>query len=233
MAATEVKITIAAEQKKEEGCCCFSSQRQCLCCCCGGCCCLLITIGIIVGVLVAMFDRPEVRLKSATLADIRLTSSRASLVVDVDVLVKNPNSWPFFGTVEQLSADVWSLDKLAADGVGGAHYVGKGILPDPVEFKTESEVAFIVKTSVVVEADPSTAALLARLNRDCGPAAAPNQQGVKETKLRIKLSDAIASVANVKFDLSGMEIPIETLVPCTDQSTPSPTPSPPSPSIIR
>lgn len=138
-----------------------------------------------------------------------LTASNVSFTVESAIHIDNPNGWPIKGSVETLIADMWSMDKDAADEIGELYYLGQASLPEPIVVDTNSEAEFDVSTAVFVQtSDTSSVSLLARLNRDCGMLAAD-----KTTKLRIKITKTVATVADVELDLSGLEIPLETLVP--------------------
>lgn len=212
-----------ADQKN----CC--TLRRC-CCCLGCCCCVVIAVGVAIAVIASQFSKPEVTMKSATLTGVNVTTSKATFHIDTVIHIVNPNSWPYKGKVKQLTADVWSLDKAASDKVGESIYVCQAKLPQLVTVNTKSETEFKVSADVEIPASTATTSLLLRLNRDCGPLAPQNAEGHKETKLRVKLSDIIASVADIEVDMRGIDVPLEILVPC-DAQVPSSAPTASAPTV--
>lgn len=161
------------------------------------------------GVVAARFEDPVVTMKRGRFTAFQVSSNDASMTFEVDIHLKNPNDWPIEATMEQLVADVHSLDKL--DDTGTEYFLSTANLPDPVIMETQSETEFTVQISFVVEPSASvqTVALLARLNRDCGLLANP-----KETKLRVTIKDSKAKFLGVGIDLTGIDIPLEMVVPC-------------------
>mmetsp|Transcript_95416 Transcript_95416/g.298228 ORF Transcript_95416/g.298228 Transcript_95416/m.298228 type:complete len:248 (-) Transcript_95416:255-998(-) len=186
-----------------------------LCCCCC-CCCLVSVLGTIAGILYAMFETPDVGVESCTWRDLQITTSETTFVTDTLISINNSNAWPFTATVENITANIWSLDKRASAAIGEELYVGKAYPAGKVEVKTDAVSNFTIRSEVVVKNEPATAKLFARIGRDCG---ATVQE--KKTKIKVTLTDMVASVAGIDFDLSSKKITIELEIPCDSGSPPS------------
>mmetsp|Transcript_88057 Transcript_88057/g.285037 ORF Transcript_88057/g.285037 Transcript_88057/m.285037 type:complete len:226 (+) Transcript_88057:110-787(+) len=187
--------------------------KICCLCYCASCCCVVVVLAVAIGVVAASFEEPAVDVKNARLSNIAVSASNVTFTVSVGVHVSNPNGWPIEGTVENLNARIFSLDKQVTDP---ALLMGVASLPSPVTIAAKSETDFDVSTGVVIKSE--SAELYRRIVQDCS-IASPDQDGRITTKLRILLLDTVLQVLDTAVDLSGFEIPLETLVDCPDTSS--------------
>mmetsp|Transcript_41116 Transcript_41116/g.116297 ORF Transcript_41116/g.116297 Transcript_41116/m.116297 type:complete len:221 (-) Transcript_41116:8-670(-) len=198
-----------------------------LCCCYYGCFCfVLLAVVVVVVILVATFEKPDVQVTSASLSGLTTNATVVSMLLNLTVRVENPNRWPIEGTVEELEASIYSLDKGAADGRGQTIYLGVARLPEAVPVDAQSQTNFVVSTTLAVAAGPLSALLLARLSSNCG---APAQSsGKATTKLEVIVRHVVAEVIGIDLELHGIDVAMTTLAPCQtdgDFSVAVPTPS--------
>eukprot|EP00442_Polarella_glacialis_P056133 CAMPEP_0115094906 /NCGR_PEP_ID=MMETSP0227-20121206/28672_1 /TAXON_ID=89957 /ORGANISM="Polarella glacialis, Strain CCMP 1383" /LENGTH=144 /DNA_ID=CAMNT_0002488069 /DNA_START=215 /DNA_END=649 /DNA_ORIENTATION=- len=135
--------------------------------------------------------------------------------VDIELVMKlylnNPNGPPFRATITDLEADVYSLDKLAANKIGTPEKLGNTVLPKSVEVLPKTESIFDLNLIAELTAAESPTAV-SRFNRDCGLLAEKNKKGVKETMVRIHVTKLVAEALNQAATLP--EITFDTLIPC-------------------
>mmetsp|Transcript_30564 Transcript_30564/g.87319 ORF Transcript_30564/g.87319 Transcript_30564/m.87319 type:complete len:259 (+) Transcript_30564:88-864(+) len=188
-----------------------SFKKACICyCACS--CCVLLAIILFVVIVAASFETPEVEVTKAQMSGLTVNATAVTMFVNISIHVKNPNRWPIEGSVDELLAKIYSLDAQAADERGDAVYMGDATLPAPVSIETESETDFVVTASLMIRSSPETAAVVARMNRDCG--ASSQVAGSATTKLEVVLAGILAKVAGAEVDWRGKEIPFSTMVPC-------------------
>mmetsp|Transcript_5876 Transcript_5876/g.17046 ORF Transcript_5876/g.17046 Transcript_5876/m.17046 type:complete len:242 (+) Transcript_5876:110-835(+) len=178
----------------------------CVCCCC-----VILALVLFVVIVAATFETPSVDVEKVQMSGMTVNASAITMFVNITVHVSNPNNWPIEGSVDNLLAKIYSLDKDADDGKGSSLYMGDATLPSPVPIETQSETHFIVVASVMVKYSAETAALFERINGDCG--ALQQLQGAATTKLQIVLAEVVATVAGVEVDAS-IGVAVDTEVPC-------------------
>mmetsp|Transcript_53158 Transcript_53158/g.123611 ORF Transcript_53158/g.123611 Transcript_53158/m.123611 type:complete len:226 (-) Transcript_53158:452-1129(-) len=189
-----------------------SFKKACLCyCACS--CCVLLAIILAIAVLWSNFEEPTVEVTKAQLSGLTFNTTAVTMFANISIHIKNPNQWPITGSIEEIVANIYSLDAQAVDGRGDAIYMGDATLSDPpVTVEPESETDFVVTASITMRASPETATVAARMSRDCG--ASSQLVGSSSTKLEVVLAGIVAKVAGLDVDLRGYEIPFSTMVPC-------------------
>jgi hypothetical protein len=146
---------------------------------------------------------PSVETTSVNFNELDIQSDRVILTLTPEISITNPNRSPLEAIIKKLTADVYSLDRDAADEVGELIYLGQSTLPAEVNVAPEAETKFemTIDANVVL---PDSAPLSTRLSRDCAPLLSQ-----KLTKFRIILKDAEAS-------FMGVSIPLDDLLPTID-----------------
>mmetsp|Transcript_123675 Transcript_123675/g.357770 ORF Transcript_123675/g.357770 Transcript_123675/m.357770 type:complete len:249 (+) Transcript_123675:86-832(+) len=178
----------------------------CVCCCC-----VILAIVLFVVIVAATFETPTVDVDKVQVANMKVSPTAVTMFVNITIHIANPNNWPIEGSVETLLAKIYSLDKDASDGMGSKYYMGDATLPSPVPIETQSNTSFVVVAAVEVPYSAETAALIERINGDCG--VLQQLGGAATTKLQIVLASVEATVAGVDVD-AAFDIPFATEVPC-------------------
>lgn len=183
----------------------FGAMSKEACICCGGlCCCAVVALGVGVVVIALNFSQPTINVAGTSMAitvDNSTGNPTTQLSVVTTVDVKNPNGWPFSGSISEADATIKSVDGSGDNELD----VGTGILPDSLNIGFNSDLTFNLTVTTVPMAQDSP--LLQRLLADCGP------DSSHQTKLDVTVTNAKVQVSLVKVNLPDLPVPTVS-VPC-------------------
>lgn len=137
-------------------------------CCLGSCCCflILISLGIAIGVMASGFKLPTYKISSMRFSKLEIGALTLNVYMDIIVTVTNDNVPPIGGSVETVTADIFSLDIKAPDKVGVPIKLGTATLARSFELPPKSGVP----VTIIVQAQITTSnflSLATRFASDC------------------------------------------------------------------
>lgn len=180
------------------------------------CLCWVVVVLLCIALAGASWPKPRLSIQGLSLRDLHL-GEPLTIKVDVSMQLSNPDRWGPRVKCLNFTADVSSLDKETADGVGEELYLGRAFLPDALAVQPASTAQFVLHLDSAVDLAVMAPALQ-RLVRDCGPLAA-----ARETRMRTRVVDA--KVAVLGMGLPVPEVVLDELVGCGAFGMPANSPS--------
>lgn len=184
-----------------------------LCALCCTCFCLIVGVLVAAAIWVSHLKLPTAGISRIGMSALDLGHLPASIDVEADLWIDNPNGWPFSGDILRARASVYSLTKNDTAPL----YIGEAALAkSPLEITTYSNTSFTVQ----LDGSISSLDLVDRLRADCGEQGVVDWGARGSTRIGLNVTEISVSIWHKDLEITDLGVLLNVTIPCPDKVAP-------------